>query len=84
MKTTTCIVLIPVDYGSARKACEHIEDETFKTHAEIRTRIFEELGEEIPDAGISIYNITDFMDAVNDEELDVFTEYFMSYVKIVD
>ena len=32
--------------------------------------------------GVLIYDISEFMDVVNNQELDILTEYFISYVNV--
>jgi hypothetical protein len=77
----TCIVLISVDYDNARKTCEQIENEKFDSREKARIIIKELLNED--EVGhISIFRLTDFIDEVNDQNLDNLTEYFMSYVQI--
>jgi len=77
----TCIVLISVDYDNARKTCEQIENEKFDSRDIARKRIKELLNED--EVGhISIFRLTDFIDEVNDQNLDNLTEYFISYIQI--
>jgi hypothetical protein len=77
----TCIVLISVDYVNARKTCEQIQNEKFDSRDIARKRIKELLNED--EVGhISIFRLTDFMDEVNDQNLDNLTEYFISYIQI--
>jgi hypothetical protein len=77
----TCVVLISVDYDNARKTCEQIENENFDSRDIARKRIKELLNED--EVGhISIFRLTDFMDEVNDQNLDNLTEYFISYIQI--
>jgi hypothetical protein len=77
----TCIVLISVDYDNARKTCEQIENEKFDSRDTARKRIKELLNED--EVGhISIFRLTDFIDEVNDQNLDNLTEYFISYIQI--
>ena len=75
------IVLISVEYDNARKVCNLIENTTFKGFDELKETLRKELRPK-PSNSISLfYEISDFMEAVNDQELDVLTEYFISYVK---
>ena len=77
----TRIVLISVDYVNARKTCEQIQNEKFDSRDIARKRI-EELLNEDEVGHISIFRLTDFMDEVNDQNLDNLTEYFISYIQI--
>lgn len=75
----TRIVLISVDYHNARKVCELIQNQTYPTFSHLVKDLTKELGNVDE---VSVLPISDFMDSVNDQELDNLTEYFMSYVKI--
>lgn len=78
------MVLISVEYHNARKVCNLIENTTFKDYNELKETLTRELDED-PTDGINLFfEISDFMEAVNDQELDVLTEYFISYVNIVN
>jgi hypothetical protein len=76
----TCIVLISVDYSNARKVCNIIENQKFDNRQELNKTIKEQLvdcdGD--GDGGVSIFRLTDFMEEVNDQYLDVLTEHFIS------
>ncbi len=77
------VILIPVEYTKSRKVCEQIESMPFKTFEDVMTKIKKELGEPIKrGVEILVYPLTDFMEVVNDQDLDVLTEYFISYVQI--
>jgi hypothetical protein len=73
----TKIVLIHVDHDNARKVCEDIESMVF-THNELLDYFNDN---EI--VRYQVFDISDFMDGVNDQELDVLTECFMSYVNVI-
>lgn len=75
----TRIVLISVDYNNARKVCELIQNQTYPTFSDLVTDLKEKLGNVDE---VTVLSISDFMDGVNDQELDVLTDYFISYVKI--
>lgn len=77
---TTSIVLIPVEFINSRQVCEIIERTQYGNVQELRDKIDELLNESEVEEDILIYDISDYMDAVNDQELDVLTEYFISYV----
>lgn len=76
----TRIVLIPVDYHNSRKVCEQIQEQSFKTVNELNIELTNKLNPD--DKQPLIMCLNDFMDAVNDQDLDVLTEYFISYVTI--
>jgi hypothetical protein len=79
---TTHVVLIPVDYHSSRKVCEQIQNQKYKSVNEALTEMFEKLGEESTN-GVLIYDMNNFMDVVNDQEVDNLTTYFISYITII-
>jgi hypothetical protein len=83
----TFVVLIPVDDSltEPRRACEMIENTKFNiggsvkpTAIDVLNKIMFELGIETTH-NIEVEPITDFMDRLNNEELNV-DNYFMSYV----
>ena len=76
----TVMVLIPVSYYNSRKVCEAIENTKWDSTIGLRKHISIECENTGDD--ISFYDISDFMDAVNNQELDVLTEYFISYVQM--
>jgi hypothetical protein len=78
----TCIVLISVDYSNARKVCNLIENQKFDNRQELIKTIKEQLVDCDGDGGVSIFRLTDFMEEVNDQYLDVLTEHFISYVHV--
>ena len=59
---------------SERKECELIENSIYETISQMKKCVREFFSCEV-----SIYPITDFMDAFNDEEIEQ-SEWFMSYV----
>ena len=73
----TIIILISVDHDNARAVCNVIENKTYASFTEL-----EEALKAFRITNKLIFNISDFMEAVNDQELYVLTEYFISYVKI--
>jgi len=75
------IIAIPVDYTNSRKVAEAIESRQFDSYVELRSELHKQLvfEERIPEP--TIYSLTDFMDACNDQEIDL-EEYFISYVYI--
>ena len=75
-KFKTYIVLISVEYSDSRKTCELIEDTKYQNFSELK-EVLEDVGNDY-----LVYSLTDFMDEVNNQYLDVLTEYFISYVHI--
>ena len=79
----TQIILIPVDYSNSRKVSENIENKTFETQADAVKSVYKDLvGDDEVKGIVLIFPITDFMDACNNQELDVLTNYFISYITI--
>lgn len=82
----TIIVLIPVDYTESRKTCERIENQKFENLTVLSKEIEKELGsidaDEQENTEVLFYDISEFMDEVNDQNLDVLTDFFISYVQI--
>ena len=88
-KQKTFIVLIPVDYVMSRKVCEEIENEEFKSVDTLLEAVNTKLkqgGMEGEDEQVSneilVYELTNFMDEVNNQNLDELSNYFISYVHI--
>jgi len=78
MYKSNTIVLISTDYHEARKVCERVEGEfieDFDNHFEFSS---------IPPDLYLVYDLSDFMDLVNDQELDVLTNYFITFVRTED
>jgi hypothetical protein len=73
----TIVVLISVEETNSRKICENMENEKFDTIADVWKHIRDKTG-----TSVLVYSMTDFMDAVNDQDMDILTEYFMSYVQV--
>jgi hypothetical protein len=75
----TQIVLISVDHINARKVCEEIQNMVFVKHTNLLQVLENKLG---TNDGFLTFNLNEFMDEVNDQNLDILTEFFMTYVKI--
>jgi hypothetical protein len=78
----TCVVIISTAYDNARKVCNLIENQKFDSRENVRKMIDKELNEENVIAYVGIFRLTDFMEEVNDQNLDNLTGYFISYVQI--
>jgi len=77
------VVLIPIEYGNSRKVCEHIENTKWDSVIGLRKHIETECNVKENDKfHISILSLTNFMDAVNNQDFDDLTKYFISYVQI--
>lgn len=75
------IVIIPVDYHNSRKVCELIENTTYSNFDEL-DKVLIEHGLNGVEGEIMFFEISEFMDAVNNQELDILTDSFISYVNI--
>lgn len=75
------VVIVPVDYHNSRKVCELIENSKFNGTAEIGKFLAKE-GIDGSSGDILIYDLSDFMDGVNNQELDILTDSFISYVRV--
>ena len=65
-----------------RKLLEAIENQVYKNESEITDEL-KALGmTEAEEEGLGYYQITDFMDLVNDQVLDNLTDTFLGYVNI--
>ena len=87
MKTNyTVMVLIPTIYTDSRKTCEFIQNTEFRNTTELREHIEGYVGRENFDEEesneILFFDLNDFMDEVNDQNIDNLTNYFISYVTI--
>lgn len=73
MKVNT-VVLISVDEVNARKICERVEStyiEDFENHPDFK---------DINPRDYEFYSVSDFMDMVNNQERDVLTNFFITFV----
>ena len=73
----TIVVLISTDEANSRKICENMENEKFDSINDVWKYLKDKTENET-----LVYRMTDFMDAVNDQDMDILTEYFMSYVQV--
>lgn len=77
----TFVVIVPVEYHNSRKVCELIENMKFDSTSEIG-KFLAEQGIDGGSGDIMIYDLSDFMDGVNNQELDILTDCFISYVRV--
>lgn len=81
----TLIVLIPLaDNADARKQCENIESLRINdgsTDEKVKEAIIKEIDDTYNLSNIEIWEMTDFMDNVNNQEFEV-EKYFMTYVLV--
>ena len=75
------IIAIPVDYTNSRKVAEAIESRQFDSYVELHKQLHKQLQFENAIPEPTIYSLTDFMDACNDQEIDL-EGNFISYVYI--
>jgi hypothetical protein len=73
------VVVIPCSFTNARKVCELIQNQKFANSNELKETLQEK---EIETENVLWYKISDFMDEVNNGDLDTFTDSFISYVWI--
>ena len=73
----TYIVIISVDYNNARKVCEAIQEMKFDSVEAVREELKKSDIEEA-----RVCPISDYMDGVNNQELDTLTDSFISYVMV--
>ena len=70
----TVIILAPVNSSVGRHDLEKIENVIFKDKEHIRLHF--------PDGNVVfVYDITDFMDAFNNEEIEQ-SDFFLGYVRV--
>ena len=71
------VILISIDdFANGRKIAENIENILFNTCDDIRRKV-----KENENGLVAIYSITDFMDACNNEEINL-GEFWVSYAKV--
>lgn len=79
------LVLVSVDYDNAREVCDKLNKKVFKDTHSVREE-FHSLLESEPEFGdveeVLIYSVEDFVDGVNDQELDNLINYFLSVVNV--
>lgn len=78
------IVIINTEFTNSRKTCENIENQSFESREELLEYIRKntDCTEEELKQEIHILEMSDFMDAVNDQVLDNLENSFISYVDI--
>lgn len=78
------IIFVPVHYLNARKLCEHLQNQTFNSFDALMDEVKTQMGDSFTEFGSQVmwYSLNNLMDDVNDQEFDILTEYFMSYVTI--
>lgn len=77
----TFVVIVPVEYHNSREVCELIENMKFDSTSEIG-KFLAKQGIDGGSGDIMIYDLSDFMDGVNNQELDILTDCFISYVRV--
>lgn len=77
MKKHLMVVLIQVDdFPNGRKTAENIQSQNFKTTNDVLSKVREE-----GDGYVAIYPISDFMDACNNQEIEL-EGVWVSYVYV--
>jgi hypothetical protein len=78
------IILVPVNYHNARELCEYLQNQTFNSIDALMGEVKTQMGDSFTEFGDRVmwYSLNNLMDDVNDQEFDIMTEYFMSYVTI--
>jgi len=75
------VVIIPVDYHNSRNVCELIENQKWDRLKNLDDFLIKE-GIDGKEGDVLYFDLSDFMDSVNDQELDNLTNSFISYVRI--
>lgn len=80
------VVLIPVDYSNSRKVCELIENQKYENLTSVSDSVKENgiVSTDEESGDVLYFELTDFMDEVNNQTLDNLSEYFISYVKVLN
>lgn len=68
---TTYIIVAPVGKAD-RRDLESIENQVFDTRDDVRSKV----------EGVQLYRLTDFMEDVNDEILQDFSDKWIGYVHV--
>ena len=82
----TVMVAVPVAYHNARKICNLIEKQEYKSMADLRIQLDKDLDIDYDDDETdkpTFFSLTDFMEECNDQYLNL-ENYFISYVKIIN
>lgn len=81
----TMILTLDVEpFDDGRKVAEHMENEKFDSHAELLERLDSELGsyaEDRNEYNVQLWSLTDFMDACNNEEINL-VNIWIGYVHL--
>lgn len=78
------IILIPVDFEGSHDIAQQFKNKEFATVAEAGIAVTDALqhDEDEEDEQVLFYPLADFVDACNNQELDVLTSYFITNVFI--
>lgn len=79
----TYIILLAIDTFDRRKNAERIENEKFDSIKMLYELLQKDIDDEITDKDVLIFELTDFMDACNNEELEL-SLWWVTYVNIED
>ena len=75
----TFIIIIPASYDNSRNTCERYENRVFDSTTELRAEL---VIDGLSGDDVMVCNLSDFMDGVNNQEIDVLTDSFISYVRL--
>ena len=77
----TYIVLLAVDIFERRRHAELLENENFGGVKDVWDLLQKDIDTELTDADVLIYELTDFMDACNNQEIEL-ELWWVTYVNI--
>lgn len=75
------VLIVPVEYNNSRKICEFLQNQKFKNKDEFEITI-KGYGLNGDYGDILMYNLSDYMDGVNNQELDILSDSFITYIQI--
>lgn len=94
MTKDTFVILVSVDHYNARKICEHLQGSIYELNEDISVMCANEITQKIRvpilakysddtylDRMLYIYTMDEFMDACNDEDIEL-NQYFLGYVHL--
>jgi hypothetical protein len=78
----TDIVLIPVSFENAMKGVNAIKGKEFKSYNELNETLKPILNDSDNEDEVRIIGISEFVNLVNEQELDNLSEYYIAHVHI--
>lgn len=77
----TAIVLLYSDVAdNTREICKSIENKTFNDNATFKDYLYSE--HKIERDFVEVYELSEFVELVNDESLDILTSVFITYINV--